>query len=421
MPNFAPQIGTGRQKSQRRLATTGPGDTNGLIEFMITQNEHLYSLAAATYVLSCVFFAVVRWFHTCTHSGSRDYFYPGRLAACIFYLNSLFLLPYVFCPGDDDAWLLAKYFYPLVDFYACGVLLLSYFGSIKHWLRWRRVAFALAFPIVSLLVTLFVLALSPGTQHTGSLGTALLIAVIAVSLVCLAMCVISMATVSRWIRQASEDEYSNADDFPVAFARVTMWIPSLHFSLVLAVWLTDSPSVLAAVQLLLAAFNVAFLIEVLPTHRQRPFINGDVHDDNVPHETHEGAQHETEEHAKQASAKTTGKGHASPMSGEKKRVILEQINKIVVAEQLFLKPHLTVSDVAERCSYGRTYVSQVFKEELGGFYAYINRLRLDYAADYLNRHPMATKETVALEAGFTSRQALYNARKHLEKKGMQPH
>ena len=52
---------------------------------------------------------------------------------------------------------------------------------------------------------------------------------------------------------------------------------------------------------------------------------------------------------------------------------------------------------------------------MGGFFNYINRCRLDYAAKYKAENPAASVEDIAMSSGFGSRQSFYNARKQLEK------
>ena len=79
----------------------------------------------------------------------------------------------------------------------------------------------------------------------------------------------------------------------------------------------------------------------------------------------------------------------------------------------FLNPHLTLAHVASQTDYGRTYVSKVFKQEFGGFYNYINRLRLEYAAQYASEHPEASQDEIASQSGFSSRTSQWRAANRL--------
>ena len=94
------------------------------------------------------------------------------------------------------------------------------------------------------------------------------------------------------------------------------------------------------------------------------------------------------------------------------RIKLE-IQHIVIEEQRFLDPHLSMKAVADECSFGRTYVSTVFKTQLGGFFDYINRQRLTFADEYKRRNPQATQDEIAAASGFGSRTSYLNMRKKL--------
>lgn len=66
-------------------------------------------------------------------------------------------------------------------------------------------------------------------------------------------------------------------------------------------------------------------------------------------------------------------------SGKRRAEILDAIRTVVEEQELFLDPHLTLQDVADRCGYNRTYVSGLVKEESGfgsrqSYYAIKNRL-----------------------------------------------
>ena len=90
-------------------------------------------------------------------------------------------------------------------------------------------------------------------------------------------------------------------------------------------------------------------------------------------------------------------------------LIKADILEIVERRQGFLNPHLTLASVAAQTDYGRTYVSKVFKQEFGGFYNYINRLRLAYAARYADEHPEASQDEIARQSGFSSRVSQWRA------------
>lgn len=80
-----------------------------------------------------------------------------------------------------------------------------------------------------------------------------------------------------------------------------------------------------------------------------------------------------------------------------------QFQQLMMGEQLFLQPGLTLADVAERLRTNKTYVSKMVNQTYNlGFPEVMNILRVDYAEDYLRKHPDATQEEVAKACGFVS-------------------
>ena len=136
---------------------------------MLLQTELIYSIACTVYVTTCLMFAAVRWFHVCpTTKEQKDYYYPARRVITLFYLTGIVLVPYILAPQSREAWLLAKGFLPLANFYFCAVLLFTYFGKMKGWRCWRlseRVATVLTFASI---VALLGIALWPDHHLTAA-------------------------------------------------------------------------------------------------------------------------------------------------------------------------------------------------------------------------------------------------------------
>lgn len=100
-------------------------------------------------------------------------------------------------------------------------------------------------------------------------------------------------------------------------------------------------------------------------------------------------------------------------SSEKKRQeLLSAIHTVVVEQEAYLDAHLTIQDVADRCGYSRSALSSLFKAELGGFFSYVNGLRVQHVETYLKENPSATLQEAVLESGFNSRQAYYSVKKN---------
>lgn len=79
-----------------------------------------------------------------------------------------------------------------------------------------------------------------------------------------------------------------------------------------------------------------------------------------------------------------------------------KVKRLFEEEQLYLEPHLKLSDVADRVGTNRTYISRYFNRGNGQtFYDYVNSLRVKHAENLLltSSHPLFL---VAEEAGFNS-------------------
>ncbi len=80
-----------------------------------------------------------------------------------------------------------------------------------------------------------------------------------------------------------------------------------------------------------------------------------------------------------------------------------QFQQLMMGEQLFLQPGLSLADVAERLHTNKTYVSKMVNQTYNlGFPEVMNILRVDYAETYIRKHPDATQEEVAKACGFVS-------------------
>ena len=74
-------------------------------------NILIYSLGCFSFILSCVFFAAIRWGHVCSpYAKYADKFFPARKISIFFLLFSIALFPYVLNPMRTETWMLAKFY-----------------------------------------------------------------------------------------------------------------------------------------------------------------------------------------------------------------------------------------------------------------------------------------------------------------------
>lgn len=355
--------------------------------------SYLCGMATVVYITTCLVVAAVRWFHMCRpYDRHPRYYYPGRPFVTAVYLTSLFLLPYALCPDCEDAWHLAQMFFLPVTLYHFTILLFAYFGNVMQWRKWRLPMVVVGAPVFLSLVAAEVLALVPGNQITilSHVNMLLLGAVVT------GVCFFAMWMVARWSRRIDEDNFSNPADFPVVFAHRWIGMVVVNLALCWAGALFDSRALLAVIMLLFSASSVLFIITALHPHRSRPV------EDPVAEE------------ASAPEATPAVYNRTLPMG--KRQEILDAIRVVVEGQEAFREPHLTLQEVANRSGYNRSYISGLIKAEWGGFFAYVNLLRLSYMDSWLRKHPGGTIQEAVEEAGFSSRQAYYAVKSRLAKK-----
>lgn len=368
---------------------------------MISGRTYLLGLAALAYVLTSVIVAAIRWFHMCRpYDKHPDYYYPGRKHVVWFSLSSLVLIPYIVHPEDPDAWYLVKTFlFPIFFFYITN-LMYSYFGGVMQWQKWKKPLTIVAFPVYIPMTAALIFALWPGNQigEGGLVSTILANHVLFILGVILSLLgVNSLLLVGKWSKSFDEDDFANPTDFPVHFARRMMMFQLFVSLLIWVNVLIDKPLFTAGVMAVLSVSEVFFLILALPPQRTQVY---------------EEASQE-----KAAAAKNPARqSYLQGLSKEKEAEILYAIQAVVIEQQAYLDPHITLQDIATRCGYSRTYIAGLFKSELGGFFTYINVLRLEHAEAYRRNHPQASILEVATESGFSSRQNYYSVKARLTSK-----
>ncbi|MBR5686334.1 MAG: hypothetical protein IKX36_00055 [Prevotella sp.] len=360
-----------------------------------------------------VFFSVVRWFHVCVpYQEQPNYYYPARLMLTAFFMLPVLTFPYALDPSDADAWLLMKGFFPLTHMYVCAVLIFNYFGTVKSWNKWKRWARLMAVPIILLLLVLFLNAVLKGYSLSGAKQQVLFWAIIVVGACASIFCLYSIKVLVSWLHQFKESDYlSNPEDFPTVYAKKVVIVPIVEFFLVWGIFFFDSKKAMIVLNVIYTVMGIVFLLSVLHTQRKRsPSSWLDVEEETT-----------TGNDAPLADIVETPDGNETPsieqstsgLSEEKVSVIVGEIKAFVEGEKQFLNPHLSIVEVAEHCGYGRTYVSKVLSNEFGGFFRYVNSLRLEYAKKYRDEHPYATQDEVATASGFSSRQTFYTVRRRM--------
>lgn len=94
---------------------------------------------------------------------------------------------------------------------------------------------------------------------------------------------------------------------------------------------------------------------------------------------------------------------ATAAASEHPGSLASRFQHLMQVKQLYLQPGLSLSDVAEQLKTNKTYVSKMVNQTYNmGFPEVLNIMRVDYACEYIHRHPDVSQEEIAKASGFLS-------------------
>ena len=97
----------------------------------------------------------------------------------------------------------------------------------------------------------------------------------------------------------------------------------------------------------------------------------------------------------------------------------QRFEEVIINDQLFLVPGITLTQIAERLNTNKTYLSRMINSTYKlAFPDYLNMLRIDYAEQYILHHHSVRLSEVATACGFSSPSAFNNTFKKIT--GMTP-
>lgn len=97
-------------------------------------------------------------------------------------------------------------------------------------------------------------------------------------------------------------------------------------------------------------------------------------------------------------------------AGPSPSTLMERIDYVMMNENLFLQPDLSLTVLCEKVGTNRTYASKAIKDTKGcNFPDYVNRFRLDYAIDLMKQTPKEKIiiQNIAMQCGCGSIQSFY--------------
>ena len=189
----------------------------------------LYSLGCFSYILSSIFFAVIRWGHVChpyqKHSAS---FFPARIMSLYFFPFSILMLPYVFHPLNTEAWMLVKNYGILIIPTAWILMLYKYFDASAYMRKKHRMRLIASVPMFIVLLQ-FLLTVIPGKISEQQILQITFVSIV-IGIILFAYLVYLSFWLGRKINETNQDNYSNEEEFPVHLASHFIWQPLVYTS-----------------------------------------------------------------------------------------------------------------------------------------------------------------------------------------------
>ncbi len=368
---------------------------------MYNCQDLLYSVALSSYIVSCFIISAVRWWHVDSQKlDNGDFFIITRKSMLLLFITPILLIPAVWMHLQSDVCFMVKTYFLLAYPVFFTTLLIKYFGTIKKWKPLNAFVYTVLALFLTAVISIQVIAYSTDwldnekTFKVVEMVIAVLFAFFVLS------GIFATLKVRAWIKAYHRRNYSTYDDFPLVFARRINFFLLILSVLVVPTVFTDSKIIMAVSILLLIVWNVIYLLFVFTSNIVKAFRQIDDEEIDTPIDS-------ASENNKADNDKSIDNDVVERIMGE--------IVKYVEKEENYLNPHLTIGNVVDNCHYGRTYVSNVFKDKFGGFYNYINGLRLNFAEQYRKEHPFSTMDEIAEKSGFASRQTFYTVKRRMAK------
>lgn len=107
----------------------------------------------------------------------------------------------------------------------------------------------------------------------------------------------------------------------------------------------------------------------------------------------------------------------SSLTSDMAHSVYNDLYQHIADHEVYLEPELSLSQLADYSGFSKHHISQAINQcAEKNFFDFINSLRVDYAKTLLLSSDKMSVQDVALNAGFRSRSAFYNAfKKHTEK------
>lgn len=391
--------------------------------------------ALLIFITVSVMCGVIKYFHVCPpYESEISYYYPVRRLIVAIYLSPLTLVPCLTCPYSMDGWLYGRAFM-LLGF---GVPLII--ATERHY--GRNTNMRLAKVEVGVLFTLEMIGFVLSILDMDILANHLTFYYIMVGILLVYMharVYNGMGWLHKKIKEGLRDTYSSEEDFRSPFTHAVLWMLAPFFLATTIAFVWNSKLVMAIVLLLVGVRFTLYLLITLSSVKAPRFTVVYDNDEElmvVPRADVHNAEMYVDEPAS-TFGKTDGQKtvidndmstvavppvSASSSEVEKAKIEseincelarqkrvqsvnlrhAERIAQLMEEQQLFLRAHLTVEDLAKALGVNSTYVREACKVNYDNFFDMVNSYRIEYAKTFSEENPNYSREAIALACGFGS-------------------
>ncbi len=296
-------------------------------------------------------------------------------------------MPYLLQIGDSNALLYVNAFSLL--FFSIQMLIMceGYFFPEKE--SGRRRVFALTLPAVVVLLPMFLQAVGLVSLPEG--WRRWMVGAVSLLFVAYFLHSIRMALrIRKAVQRVNEEHYADSDDFPVRFANIIRWIPTLVLVLLAINFYADNVWVKFGRDILFIFANVWFCILTLnPWRKVAP---------EAPVASEEWRV-QSEPNAKQLAQ--------SPSRFDE---LSSRLEKLLVEEHIFTEPHITSDVLISRLGTNTKYLAETIRRSgYQSFYDMISQHRVRYAISLIHQHPDKRLADIAEQCGFSSQASMAKA------------
>lgn len=349
----------------------------------------LYS-ANMAFIVTHLYGWLLKWFYK--PEAYKEHFhelFPAQRAVGVIYLLQIFELPYLLQIGDSDALLYVNAFSLLC--FSIQMLIMCegyFFPEIKHRLK----GYWLFIPAIVVLLPMFLQAVNlislPEGWRVWAVG--------AVSILFCGYFSLSVRMALRIrnaVRRANEDQYADSDDFPVRFANLIRWVPTLVLLLLAINFYADDPWVKFGRDILFIGANVWFCILTLNPWRKVA--------SELPEQTETPEMPEMQESSVSAVHQVTNARFND---------LARRLEALLTEEQIFTEPHITSDTLTSKLGTNSKYLAEVIRRSgYQSFYDMISQHRVRHAISLIHQYPDERLADIAEQCGFSSQASMTKA------------